>query len=73
KDDQDVGEPTDDSKIGYMEFEDEEFDEEEGTQGYASRQSYAIFTRSQGKEAGVAARTQKERVESNTPQTIAKR
>ncbi|KAH9302872.1 hypothetical protein KI387_014455, partial [Taxus chinensis] len=34
KDDQDVGEPTDDSTIGYMEFEEEEFDEEEGTQGY---------------------------------------
>ncbi|KAH9323784.1 hypothetical protein KI387_018423, partial [Taxus chinensis] len=33
----------------------EESDEEEGTQGYASRQSYAVFTRSQGKEVEVAA------------------
>ncbi|KAH9304538.1 hypothetical protein KI387_008942, partial [Taxus chinensis] len=33
EDDQDVGEPTGDSTIGYMEFEDEESDEEEGTQG----------------------------------------
>ncbi|KAH9317135.1 hypothetical protein KI387_018904, partial [Taxus chinensis] len=47
--DQDVGELTDNSTIGFMEFDEEESDEEEGTQGYASGQSYAIFTRSQGK------------------------
>ncbi|KAH9312214.1 hypothetical protein KI387_027249, partial [Taxus chinensis] len=40
EDDQDVGEPTDDSTIGYMEFDEEESDEEEDTQGYASGQSY---------------------------------
>ncbi|KAH9317571.1 hypothetical protein KI387_019340, partial [Taxus chinensis] len=33
EDDQDVGEPTDNSTIGYMEFDEEEYDEEEGTQG----------------------------------------
>ncbi|KAH9327484.1 hypothetical protein KI387_007662, partial [Taxus chinensis] len=36
EDDQDVSEPTGDSTIGYMEFDEEESDEEEGTQGYAS-------------------------------------
>ncbi|KAH9327578.1 hypothetical protein KI387_007756, partial [Taxus chinensis] len=56
-----------------MEFEDEESDEEEGTQGYASGQSYVVFTRSQGKESEVAARIQKEKAVSNTPPTIAKR
>ncbi|KAH9324249.1 hypothetical protein KI387_004427, partial [Taxus chinensis] len=34
EDDQDIGESIGNSTIGYMEFEDEEFDEEEGTQGY---------------------------------------
>ncbi|KAH9295830.1 hypothetical protein KI387_039418, partial [Taxus chinensis] len=33
EDDQDVGEPTGDSTIGYMEFDEGESDEEEGTQG----------------------------------------
>ncbi|KAH9324423.1 hypothetical protein KI387_004601, partial [Taxus chinensis] len=73
EDDQDVGEPTGDSTIGYMEFDEDESDEEESTQGYASRQSYAVFTRSQGKEAEVAAHVQKEKVVSNVPPTIAKR
>ncbi|KAH9300472.1 hypothetical protein KI387_012055, partial [Taxus chinensis] len=73
EDDQDVGEPTGNSTIGYMEFEDEESDEEEGTQGYASGQSYVVFTHSQGKEAEVAARIQKEKTVLNTPPTIAKR
>ncbi|KAH9324363.1 hypothetical protein KI387_004541, partial [Taxus chinensis] len=44
--DQDVGEPTGDFTIGYMEFDEGESDEEEGTQGYASGKSYAVFTRS---------------------------
>ncbi|KAH9328341.1 hypothetical protein KI387_000449, partial [Taxus chinensis] len=65
EDDQDVGEPTGDSTIGYMEFDEDESDEEESTQGYASGQSYAVFTRSQGKEAEVAAHVQKEKVVSN--------
>ncbi|KAH9316658.1 hypothetical protein KI387_025285, partial [Taxus chinensis] len=56
-----------------MEFEDEESDEEEGTQRYASRQLYVVFTRSQGKEAEVATRIQKEKAVSNTPPTITKR
>ncbi|KAH9293815.1 hypothetical protein KI387_040981, partial [Taxus chinensis] len=61
EDDQDVSEPTGDSTIGYMEFEDEESDEEEGTQGYASGKSYTVFTHSQGKEAKVAVIKQKEK------------
>ncbi|KAH9306781.1 hypothetical protein KI387_011185, partial [Taxus chinensis] len=56
-----------------MEFDEEESDEEEGTQGYASGQSYAVFTRSQGKEAEVAAHVQKEKAMSNAPLIIAKR
>ncbi|KAH9324208.1 hypothetical protein KI387_004386, partial [Taxus chinensis] len=56
-----------------MEFDEEEFDEEEGTQGYASGQSYAVFTRSQGKEAEVTTHVQKEKAVSNAPPTIAKR
>ncbi|KAH9300949.1 hypothetical protein KI387_012532, partial [Taxus chinensis] len=63
EDDQDVGEPTDNSTIGYMEFEEEESDEEEGTQWYASGQSYTIFTRSQGKEEKVVIKKLKENVE----------
>ncbi|KAH9323235.1 hypothetical protein KI387_017874, partial [Taxus chinensis] len=66
--DQDFGEPVGDATIGYMEF-----DEEEGTQGYASGQSYDIFTRSQGKEVNDAARIQIEKIMSNMPPTIAKR
>ncbi|KAH9312924.1 hypothetical protein KI387_027959, partial [Taxus chinensis] len=73
KDDQDVSEPTGDSTIGYMEFDEEESDEEEGTQGYVSRQSYVVFTRSQGKEAEVAANMQKEKTALSTHPTIAKR
>ncbi|KAH9326639.1 hypothetical protein KI387_006817, partial [Taxus chinensis] len=46
EDDQDVSELTGDSTIGYMEFDEEESNEEEGTQGYASGKSYAVFTRS---------------------------
>ncbi|KAH9297043.1 hypothetical protein KI387_028725, partial [Taxus chinensis] len=56
-----------------MEFDEEESDEEEGTQGYASGQSYVVFTHLQGKEEEVATKTQKEKVVSNTPPTIAKR
>ncbi|KAH9287647.1 hypothetical protein KI387_031764, partial [Taxus chinensis] len=73
EDDQDVGEPTGDSTIGYMEFDEDESDEEKSTQGYASGKSYAVFTRSQGKEAEVAAHVQKEKVVSNVPPTIARR
>ncbi|KAH9310323.1 hypothetical protein KI387_044728, partial [Taxus chinensis] len=73
EDDQDVGEPTGDSTIGYMEFDEDESNEEESTQGYASGQSYAVFTRSQGKEAEVAAHVQKKKVVSNVPPTIVKR
>ncbi|KAH9316645.1 hypothetical protein KI387_025272, partial [Taxus chinensis] len=73
EDDKDVGEPTDDSTIGYMEFEDEESDEEEGTQGYVSGQSYIVFTHSQGKEAKVVAEKQKEKAVVTPPPTIAKR
>ncbi|KAH9309264.1 hypothetical protein KI387_037175, partial [Taxus chinensis] len=73
EDDQDVSEPTGDSTIGYMEFDEEESDEEEGTQGYASEQSYAVFTYSQGKEPEVATHVQQEKAVSNTPPVIAKR
>ncbi|KAH9294096.1 hypothetical protein KI387_040699, partial [Taxus chinensis] len=56
-----------------MEFDEEESDEEEGTQGYASRHLYAVFTHSQGKEAEVAAHVQQEKAVSNAPSIIAKR
>ncbi|KAH9306934.1 hypothetical protein KI387_011338, partial [Taxus chinensis] len=56
-----------------MEFDEEESDEEEGTQGYASGQSYAVFTGVQGKEVEVAAHVQQEKAVSNVPPIIAKR
>ncbi|KAH9302711.1 hypothetical protein KI387_014294, partial [Taxus chinensis] len=73
EDDQDVSELTGNSTIGYMEFEYEESDEEESTQGYVSGESYAFFTHSKGKEAKITAEKQKEKAVETPPPTIAKR